>query len=87
MHLDDAPAARAWFTEVIEPLADSFDPVNVERYVHLFSEVLEQSENTCNLKPPMNADERRSEHGCFIGVHPRLSAAIIFPSWGANYAP
>lgn len=39
--LDDAGAARAWFADVVEPLADSFDPEQVERYVSLFTRVLE----------------------------------------------
>lgn len=41
--LDDAAAARAWFAEVVEPLADSFDPADVERYVRLFTGVLERA--------------------------------------------
>ncbi len=44
--LNDAAAARAWFADVIEPLADSFDPANVDRYVHLFAEVLSQIDQT-----------------------------------------
>jgi ADP-heptose:LPS heptosyltransferase len=42
--LDDAAAARAWFTEVVEPLADSFDANDVERYVSVFSEVLQSAD-------------------------------------------
>lgn len=42
--LNDAAAARAWFTNVIEPLADSFHPDDVERYVELFSQVLERAD-------------------------------------------
>ena len=38
--LDDAAAARAWFASVVEPLADSFEPGQVTRYVELFSGVL-----------------------------------------------
>ncbi|MBS1872688.1 MAG: hypothetical protein JSU00_05710 [Acidobacteria bacterium] len=41
--LNDAAAARAWFADVVEPLADSFDPANVDRYVRLFADVLEQA--------------------------------------------
>jgi hypothetical protein len=44
--LNDAAAARVWFTDVIEPLADSFDPANVDRYVRLFAEVLSQIDQT-----------------------------------------
>ncbi len=40
--ISDASAARAWFANVVEPLADSFDPANVDRYVHLFAEVIER---------------------------------------------
>src|SRR3974390_1819813 len=40
--LDDPAAARAWFTGTVEPLADSFEPANVDRYVQLFAEVIER---------------------------------------------
>lgn len=39
--LNDAGAARRWFAEVVEPLSDSFDAAGVDRYVELFSGVLE----------------------------------------------
>ncbi len=39
--LDDAAEARAWFAEVVEPLADSFDAARVDEYVRMFAEVLE----------------------------------------------
>jgi Glycosyltransferase family 9 (heptosyltransferase) len=49
--LDDPAAARAWFSETIEPLADSFDAAGVDRYVRLFSEVL------AHVDPALRADE------------------------------
>ncbi len=39
--LDDPAEGSAWFTNFVEPLADSFDPVNAVRYVSLFCSVLE----------------------------------------------
>jgi ADP-heptose:LPS heptosyltransferase len=39
------PATRAFFTSLVEPLADSFHPAGVSLYNRLFSQLIEQSRN------------------------------------------
>ena len=86
MHLDDAPAARAWFTEVIEPLADSFDPVNVERYVRLFSEVLEQIDPHLHQQDLIHRYNRIRQPRLFTGPDPDDVFVLSRVTLGADIA-
>jgi ADP-heptose:LPS heptosyltransferase len=53
---DDPVASRRLFTEVVEPLADSFEPAAVVEYVRLFSELM------ARVHPDYDAAELRARY-------------------------
>ena len=84
--LDDTAAARAWFTEIVEPLADSFDPVNVDRYVQLFSAVLEYVDPCRSAREMTERYARIRQPRLFTGPDPREVFVLSRVTLGADIA-
>ena len=81
-----ANTSASWFTQVIEPLADSFDPAAVEEYVRVFSEVL------ASANPEWTVDALRSRYGrvrrprVFSGPEPERVFVLSRVTLGADVA-
>jgi hypothetical protein len=86
MRLDDEATARAWFTEVIEPLADSFEAANVTRYVQLFSEVLEQVDPRLRQQDVVDRYQRIRQPRVFTGPDPEDVFVLSRVTLGADVA-
>ncbi len=86
MLLDDEAFAREWFTEAIEPLADSFDAANVDRYVQLFSEVLEQVDPRLARREVMDRYQRVRQPRVFSGPDPEDVFVLSRVTLGADVA-
>lgn len=84
--LDDAAAARAWFAEVVEPLADSFDPGDVERYVSLFAEVLQAADPAYSASDLKARYESIRRPGRFNGPDPEHVFVLSRVTLGADVA-
>jgi ADP-heptose:LPS heptosyltransferase len=84
--LDDAAAARAWFTEVVEPLADSFDPHDVERYVSLFTEVLQSADPSYRAADLVARYQRIRRPEPFAGPQPEHVFVLSRVTLGADVA-
>jgi hypothetical protein len=84
--LDDPAAARAWFTGVIEPLADSFDAGDVDRYVRLFSEVLAHADPTLRAGELIARYERVRRPRAFDGPEPSDVFVLSRVTLGADVA-
>lgn len=84
--LDDAAAARAWFAEVVEPLADSFEARDVARYVALFSEVLASLNPACRPRELAARFERVRHTRRFSGPDPDPVFVLSRVTLGADVA-
>lgn len=84
--LDDAAAARAWFAEVVEPLADSFDPADVERYVSLFAEVLQAVDPSYRASELVARYRRIRRAPKFAGPDPEHVFVLSRVTLGADVA-
>ena len=84
--LDDPIAARAWFASVVEPLADSFDPAQVSRYVELFTSVLAECDPSLNARELAERYERVRIARPFRGADPPDIFVLSRVTLGADVA-
>jgi hypothetical protein len=84
--LDDPAAARAWFASVVEPLADSFEPEQVARYVELFGGVLAACEPSLSARELAERYERVRHPRPFRGPDPADVFVLSRVTLGADVA-
>ena len=84
--LDDPAAARAWFTGTVEPLADSFEPANVDRYVHLFAEAIERVNPSLQVGEVIGRFQRIRQPRRFAGPDPGDVFVLSRVTLGADIA-
>lgn len=82
---DSAEAGRAFFTRVVEPLCDAFDPALCEVYAGLFSGLIERA------LPRFGADEILSRYGRIREIRPfhgepRVVSVLSRVTLGADIA-
>lgn len=81
-----ANTSANWFTEVIEPLADSFDPAAVEQYVRLFSNVLGDANPAWDAAALRSRYERVRRPRAFSGPDPERVFVLSRVTLGADVA-
>ena len=84
--LDDPAAARTWFAQTIEPLADSFEAANVHRYVHLFAEAIERVDPSLEADQIIDRYRRIREPRRFTGPEPDDVFVLSRVTLGADIA-
>jgi ADP-heptose:LPS heptosyltransferase len=75
-----------WFTEVVEPLADRFDPAAVDEYVRLFSEVLASADPRWSAGALRSRYERVRRPRTFAGPDPERVYVLSRVTLGADVA-
>jgi ADP-heptose:LPS heptosyltransferase len=84
--LDDAATARAWFSEVVEPLADSFDAARVEEYVRMFAGVLEAVDPALEAGSLIERYHRVRRPRVYLGGQPDHVFVLSRVTLGADIA-
>lgn len=84
--LDDAAVARAWFAKVVEPLADSFEASDVDRYVDLFSQVLERADPAFSADACVRRFDQIRRPKAFAGRDPENIFVLSRVTLGADIA-
>lgn len=78
--------ASTWFTDVIEPLADSFDPAAVEEYVELFTGVLARAHPEYEARALRERYERVRRLRIFSDPEPERVFVLSRVTLGADVA-
>jgi ADP-heptose:LPS heptosyltransferase len=78
--------ASTWFTEVVEPLADSFDPAAVDKYVELFTDVLARACPEYDARALRERYERVRRPRLFSGPEPERVFVLSRVTLGADVA-